>query len=117
MPVMASSPSAGGDLGSAAAPGPGIGAPPADVLFTLMSAGATLAADKLKLTGVSDVTLFSSTSRRTGVYTTGVRLSVLCPGTAVTGQASAWGTLLGVLLGECVFLKQQQLGRSLMHSV
>jgi len=74
MPAMASSASAGGDLGSGApAPGPMAGEPPADVLFTLMSTGATLAADKLTLTGVSDVTLYSSSSRQTGVYQTGAQ--------------------------------------------
>jgi len=71
---MASSASAGGDLGSGApAPGPMAGEPPADVLFTLMSTGATLAADKLTLTGVSDVALYSSSSRQTGVYQTGAQ--------------------------------------------
>ena len=37
---MVGAPSAGGDLGSAPAPGPGMGMPPADVLFTLTAAGA-----------------------------------------------------------------------------
>ena len=68
---MVGAPSAGGDLGSAPAPGPGMGMPPADVLFTLTAAGANLSAEKLVLTGVADTALFSSSSRQTGVYTTG----------------------------------------------
>lgn len=70
--AMVGAPSAGGDLGSSApAPGPGTGEPPADVLFTLTSMGATLAADKLTMTGVADSALFSTASSQTGVYTTG----------------------------------------------
>ncbi len=70
--AMVGAPSAGGDLGSSApAPGPGAGEPPADVLFTLTSMGATLAADKLTMTGVTDSALFSTASSQTGVYTTG----------------------------------------------
>ena len=71
---MVGAPSAGGDLGSAPAPGPGMGMPPADVLFTLTAAGANLSAEKLVLTGVADTALFSSSSRQTGVYTTGRHL-------------------------------------------
>lgn len=75
MPVVGA-PSAGGDLGSAPAPGPGMGMPPADVLFTLTAAGANLSAEKLVLTGVADTALFSSSSRQTGVYTTGRHLDL-----------------------------------------
>lgn len=74
MPVVGA-PSAGGDLGSSPAPGPGLGAPQADVLFMLTAAGANLSAEKLVLTGVSDTALYSSSSRQTGVYTTGRPLS------------------------------------------
>ena len=77
--AMVGAPSAGGDLGSSApAPGPGAGEPPADVLFTLTSTGATLAADKLTMTGVADSALFSSASSQTGVYKVGAsrRVSV-----------------------------------------
>ena len=75
--AVVGAPSAGGDLGSAPAPGPGAGAPPADVLFTLTATGANLSAEKLVLTGVADTALFSSASRQTGVYTTGMPLSGL----------------------------------------
>lgn len=66
-------PSAGGDLGSAPAPGPGASMPQADVLFTLTSMNADLTADKLTMTDVANTALFSSASRQSGVYTMGAR--------------------------------------------
>ncbi len=66
-------PSAGGDLGSAPAPGPGASMPQADVLFTLTSMNADLNADRLIMTDVANTALFSSASRQSGVYTMGVR--------------------------------------------
>ena len=64
-------PSAGGDLGSAPAPGPGASMPQADVLFTLSSMNASLTTDRLTMTDVANTALFSSASRQSGVYTMG----------------------------------------------
>jgi len=109
MPAMASSASAGGDLGSGApAPGPMAGEPPADVLFTLMSTGASLAADKLTMTGVSDVALYSSSSRQTGVYQIGAQPGLRCECAALGGGATCASAAITVpvIFGRdlCLFL-------------
>lgn len=68
--AFVSASSAGGDLGTAPAPGVSA-APTADALFTLTAGGAVLTADVLRLTGVAVSALFSTSGSQAGVYTTG----------------------------------------------
>ena len=77
MPLV-SAPSAGGDLASAAEPGPGSTLPPADVMFTVSAASAKLTEDSLTLIGVASTSVFSTRQSKAGVESTG-GCRPLCP--------------------------------------
>lgn len=77
MPLV-SAPSAGGDLASAAAPGPGSTLPLADVMFTVSAASAKLTEDSLTLIGVASTSVFSTRQSKAGVESTG-DCRPLCP--------------------------------------
>ena len=96
-------PSAGGDLGSAPAPGPGASMPQADVLFTLTSMNADLTTDKLTLTNVANTALFSSASRQSGVYTMGAR-PWLCMCVHISQCGIAWDKIATSFLVSCYTL-------------
>lgn len=68
-PAFAGEPSA--DVGIYSALGPASAEAAADILFTNSATGAVLADDTLKLTGVTGVTLYSTSGHAAGVYRTG----------------------------------------------
>lgn len=69
-PAYAGAPSA--DIGLISALGPASAETAADILFSNSATGAVLADDTLKLTGVTGVTLYSTSGSKAGVYTTGM---------------------------------------------
>ena len=98
-PAFAGEPSA--DIGKYSALGPASAEAAADILFTNTAAGAVLADDTLKLTGVTGVTLYSTSGRAAGVYRTGTSIPfvVSSSGCVCLLQRAllCWDTLLGRL--------------------
>ena len=81
------------DMGAISALGPASAEPAADILFTSSATGAVLADDTLKLTGVSGVTLYSTSGRAAGVYRTGMKSSSFWVCTSVWRTLHCWDTL------------------------